>query len=84
VRIAIRKAAFKELRGFSVQPALPQQSGWCLDRVSTGSGSDLVKRWESAIVRKSRMLIRDQVATAPCTDPIQVAIPSFEAKPHLR
>ena len=23
--------------------ALPQNSGWCLDRVSTGSGSDLVK-----------------------------------------
>ena len=27
------------------------------------------------------MLITDQVATAPCTAPIQVAIPIFEAKP---
>jgi len=36
-----------------------------LDRVSTGSGSDLVDPW-------SRMLIMDQVAIAPCTDPIQV------------
>ena len=27
------------------------------------------------------MLIIDQVATAPCTDPIQVAIPTLEAKP---
>jgi len=36
-----------------------------LDRVSTGSGSDLVKPWES------RILITDQVATAPCTDPMQ-------------
>jgi hypothetical protein len=42
-----------------------------LDRVSTGSGSDLVKPWESRIVRKYRMLITDQAATAPCTDPIQ-------------
>jgi hypothetical protein len=43
-----------------------------LDQVSTGSGSDLVKSWESRIVRKYRMLITDQVATAPCTNPIQV------------
>jgi len=42
-----------------------------LDRVSTGSGSDLVKPWELSIVRKYRMLITDQVATAPCTDPVQ-------------
>jgi len=41
---------------------LPQKSGSRLDRVSTGSGSDLVKPQE---------LITDQVATAPCTDPIQ-------------
>ena len=41
------------------------------DRVSTGSGSDLVKPWESRIVRKYGMRITDQVATAPCTDPIQ-------------
>jgi len=50
--------------------ALPQKS--LLDRVSTGSGSDLVKLWHSRIVRKYRMLITDQVATAPCTDPVQV------------
>ncbi len=42
-----------------------------LDRVSTGSGSDLVQPSESRIIR-NRMLITDQVATAPCTDPIQV------------
>ena len=29
------------------------------------------------------MLITDQVATAPCTDPIQVAIPTFEEKPRV-
>ena len=27
------------------------------------------------------MLITDQVATAPCTDPIASATPTFEAKP---
>jgi len=36
-----------------------------LGRVSTGSGSDLVKLWDS-------FLITDQVATAPCTDPAQL------------
>jgi len=36
-----------------------------LDRVSTGSGSDLVGPW-------TQTLIADQVATAPCTDPVQV------------
>ena len=35
-----------------------------LDRVSTGSGSDLVRPW-------SQEPGTDQVATAPCTDPIQ-------------
>src|SRR6185369_8306267 len=43
-----------------------------LDRVSTGSGSDLVKPWKSKIAGKCRMLSTDQVATAPCTDPAQV------------
>jgi len=42
-----------------------------LERVSTGSGSDLVKPWKSKIVGKYHMLIIDQVATAPCTDPFQ-------------
>src|SRR6185437_10612046 len=51
-----------------------------LDRVSTGSGSDLVKSWESTIVRKYRMLITDQVATAPCTDPVQAHFLTFRAK----
>ena len=50
---------------------LPQKSEPHLDRVSTGSGSDLVQPLESKIVRKFRMVITDQVATAPCTDPIQ-------------
>jgi tetratricopeptide (TPR) repeat protein len=39
--------------------------------VRTGSGSDLVKRCESRILRKYRRLITDQVATAPCTDCVQ-------------
>jgi len=42
-----------------------------LDRVSTGSGSDLVKPWDSRSFKEYRMLITDQVATAPCTGPIQ-------------
>ena len=50
--------------------ALPQNYESHLDRVSTGSDSDLVKPRESKIVRKYRMLITDQVAIAPCTDPI--------------
>jgi len=33
------------------------------------------------IVRKYHMLITDQVATAPCTDPIQQRFLTFEAKP---
>jgi len=41
-----------------------------LDGVSTGSGSDLVNH-EGQIVGKYCTLIADQVATAPCTDPIQ-------------
>jgi hypothetical protein len=45
-----------------------------LDRVSTGSGSDLVKTWDSKIVRKYRTLITDQVATAPCTDRATVSV----------
>jgi hypothetical protein len=50
--------------------------------VSTGSGSDLVKRWQSRIVGKYRMLISDQVATAPCTDRVQDDSGLFEAKLH--
>src|SRR5215216_8010770 len=53
-----------------------------LDRVSTGSGSDLVKPRESKIVRKYRMLITDQVATAPCTDPIQVRALTLAGPPR--
>src|SRR6185295_9670182 len=50
---------------------LPQKSEPHLDRVSTGSGSDLVQPLESEIFRKYRMLIIEQVATASCTDPIR-------------
>ena len=28
------------------------------------------------------MVITDQVATAPCTDPVQASGPTFEAKPQ--
>jgi len=41
-----------------------------LDRVSTGSDSDLVKPVRSKPLGYC-MLIIDQVAIAPCTDPIQ-------------
>jgi len=40
------------------------------NRVSTGSGSDLVQPSASKILREYCMPITDQVATAPCTDPI--------------
>ena len=39
-----------------------------LDRVSTGSGSDLVKTMGVKSHQEYRMLITDQVAIAPCTD----------------
>src|SRR5215213_9155945 len=61
--------------------ALPQKYESHLDRVSTGSGSDLIKPRESKIVRKYRMLITDQVATAPCTDPIQVRLVLLRQSP---
>ena len=51
--------------------ALPQKYESHLDRVSTGSGSDLVQPSESKILREYCMPITDRVATAPCTDPIQ-------------
>jgi len=41
---------------------------WYLDEVSTGSGSDLVLLMTSDDEG-------DQVATAPCTDPLQVRTP---------
>jgi len=44
-----------------------------LDRVSTGSGSDLVSDRRAIFLTILTTQI-DQVATAPCTDPIQVAI----------
>jgi len=46
-----------------------------LGAVSTGSGSDLVGE-ESQDPLEYRMLITDQVATAPCTDPVQVRRPT--------
>ena len=44
---------------------LPQELQSHLDRVSTGSGSDLVSD------QRAKLRCLDQVATAPCTDPIQ-------------
>jgi len=61
--------------------ALPQKSvaeSW------TGSVQGAVATWSTSgvkIVRKYLLLITDQVATAPCTDPVQVQILTFEAKP---
>ena len=54
-----------------IEDALPQKYESHLDRVSTGSGSDLVQPSESKILREYCMPITDQVATAPCTDPIK-------------
>jgi|SRR5215212_5023102 len=50
-----------------------------LDRVSTGSGSDLVNHGSQKSSGNS-MLITDEVATALCTDPIQERFSTFEAK----
>jgi hypothetical protein len=54
--------------------ALPQKSEPFLDRVSTGSGSDLVNDQHAVFPNGFRLLRLDQVATAPCTDPIQVQL----------
>jgi len=51
-----------------------------LDGVSTGSGSDLVSD-QRAISSKDLTLMVDQVATAPCTDPIQVRFVTLGTKP---
>jgi hypothetical protein len=50
-----------------------------LDTVSTGSGSDLVSDQHAILLTILTPLV-DQVATAPCTDPIQVRS-CFLAKP---
>ena len=52
---------------YRLSVALPQKSESLLDRVSIGSGSDLVQPSESKILREYCMPITDQVATAPCT-----------------
>ena len=44
-----------------------------LDRVSTGSGSDLVNVG-SQQSKEISMVIADQVAIAPCTDPAQADV----------
>jgi hypothetical protein len=46
------------------------QSAVTIIDYSTGSGSHMVNHGSQRI-RKYRMIINDQVATAPCTDPIQ-------------
>jgi len=56
--------------GKTVTMALSQNYESHLDRVSTGSGSDLVND-DVKNRQEYRMLIIDQVATAPCTDPAQ-------------
>jgi hypothetical protein len=63
--------------------ALPQKYESHLDRVSTGSGSDLVQSSEPKILREYCMPIIDQVVTAPCTDPIQQCVRLLRAKSHL-
>ena len=51
---------------------LPQKSEPHLDRVSTGSGSDLVSDYHAKFPNDFGLQWLDQVATAPRTDPIQV------------
>ena len=46
-----------------------------------GFGVAIWSNYGVKIIRKYRMLLTDQVATAPCTDPVQVRFPPFEAKP---
>jgi hypothetical protein len=53
-------------------------------RAWTGSVQGAVATWSthgSQDLRKYRMLITDQVATAPCTDPVQASFLTFRAKP---
>ena len=50
--------------------SLPQKYESHSDRVSTGSGSDLVQLSESKNPSRILMPVTDQVATAPGTDPI--------------
>ena len=52
--------------------ALPQKSESHLDRVSTGSDSDLVSDQHVIFLMILDPPWCDQVAIAPCTDPIQV------------
>jgi len=52
-----------------------------LDRVSTGSDSDLVQPLEFKILREYCLAITDQVATAPCTDPIHQDL-TADLPPH--
>jgi len=54
-----------------------------LDRVSTGSGNDLVSPIEVKNHQEYRCLITYQVATAPCTDPIQEAGYGHGNKPSV-
>ena len=62
-----------------VRGVLPQKSGSHLDRVSTVSGRDLNSD-QHAIFLTILAHIVDQVATAPCTDPVQAHFLTFEAK----
>ena len=61
--------------------ALPQKSEIIL---GIGSVQGAVATWSTMgvkIVRRYRMLITDQVATAPCTDPIPSATPTLRQSP---
>ena len=70
-------------KGHQSRSALPQKYESHLDRVSTGSDSDLVQPSESKILREYCMPITDQVATAPCTDPIQVRFVLLRQSRHV-
>jgi sterol desaturase/sphingolipid hydroxylase (fatty acid hydroxylase superfamily) len=50
----------------------PKSQQTCLGRVSTGSGSDLVNHESQDSLGNIASSSPDQVATAPCSDPVQV------------
>jgi len=73
-RHEVLRTTFPEVDGDPVQVVasicLKNRESW-LDRVSTGSGSDLVGDQHAIVPDDHDTHGFDQVATAPCTDPIQ-------------
>jgi hypothetical protein len=81
--VQTRRPSSKAVRsvGLLCDYGVPQKSESFLDRVSTGSGSDLVSDQHAIFPNDFLTPMVDQVATAPCTDPIQVRFLLLRAKP---